>query len=358
MSSLADEDSDDDLVVEEYDVYVSPIDHLRLLQYPLAPPSEPTAARVKPRHGMLQVEHLHEGETRVYDSTTIPISTHLCLARKLPHKHQLHLLPLTHIQQLRPSLQHLHPPPAAPAPQDEKVVLQRKETDRAVRARQNSYAYQRASQDDEGWVDLLLQPAPDEIPELKASQQSLVDESLASNDDYLKSLQYGNNKTTTTTAPEAAAHSLVAQLTHRMRSGRPFPYSLLRTITDNEPELLQALSVCSVLVQGNFVLNSKLVSSSVEPVREIALLLLHRDGRLDRPRLQHAFPNVSPERLLLLLQPIAVQDRHHWVLRIEPDESFVLSYPDVVEEHRQHWERQSERYADLLRLYDEAADHV
>lgn len=203
-----------DEVVREIDVYLSPelSQQLYLLQYPGQHESSavatPASARIKPRHGILEAEHpAFRNATRTYQSQTIPVTTHLCLGKLMPsppppaaaaaavtavkcesftvaaataattattENDVLHLIPLTHITQMRPSFQHLiedddhndeEEAAAAPTNDDggdvnkKPIAFQRKESERAAAARKSSYAFKKASQEAEAWIDLTVVPA-------------------------------------------------------------------------------------------------------------------------------------------------------------------------------------------------------
>ena len=217
-----------DPVIREFDVFLSPAlcDQIHLLQFPLQPAGAAvpnnnnnnsndcwTEARLKPRHHMLELEqplpdnlpqrHYGVGEPsaaqymtkRTWKSTTIPVSTHLCLAKFMltnddenvkvgkvlsSKKHpspQLHLVPLQHIFQMRPSMRYIDALDEQEqmeqnnrnsnlnnnnASDDEDnvekkpLMFKRKESERAAHARLHSFAYKKASEDAEEWQTLEL----------------------------------------------------------------------------------------------------------------------------------------------------------------------------------------------------------
>jgi hypothetical protein len=232
MEEDVQDDDDDDPVVREFDVYLSPefAGQMYLLQYPLVlqhhpetattnnndieddwlqPP--PLRARIKPRHNLFTEDHVipvhglgggdggYAGMShRTFESQTIPIDTHLCIGKIVSpstsdddHDPIIHLVPLTHIYQMRPSFRHVddsdmsphknhavdmmgedhpfhndtaeedadeeyHPGGATAAATANKspVMFQRKESERSVLARQSSYAFKKSSEDSEPWQDL------------------------------------------------------------------------------------------------------------------------------------------------------------------------------------------------------------
>jgi RPC5 protein len=123
---------DRDEIVRQMDVYLSPqwVNQLHMLQFPLQqmPTSKqsksqapPTAARIKPNHNMIELDHAipipyieQEGgkhlAQRTHCSHTVPVTTHLALGKLIKTSNNdfaLHLTPLNHITQLRPSFLHI-----------------------------------------------------------------------------------------------------------------------------------------------------------------------------------------------------------------------------------------------------------
>ena len=189
------DDNDEDEVVREIPVYLSPelSQRLQLIQYPLQqhetqPATQPLTARVKPRHCMMELEfpvpdniELNGGyhlASRTYSSQTIPISTHMALGKLMPINDTsqnlgLHLVPLSRITQLRPNFSHVDEEDVLSGTttedelkqhqqiQDETKLLERKpvsfqkkESERAAIARKSSYGFKKASEDSEIWHPL------------------------------------------------------------------------------------------------------------------------------------------------------------------------------------------------------------
>jgi RPC5 protein len=358
---LSDDDDDamedgpaEDPVVREIDVFLSPEfnTQLHLLQYPLQPVGgganaalrpAPVAARLKPLHHLLELDYHvdHGGENivpekqrRTFVSQTIPIQTHLCLGRFLPHPSAsvvkvnkedlvdsdddamkldavhsgaaLYLIPLQHLQQMRPSFDHVDasvpvsgrrrssvgstvsqpPENTEDADQRRPILYQRKETDRAWHTRKNSYAYYRSSVDSEPYTELRIVQGPETAA--RRVHESVRDDPILSpmtNSDYIRSLDYyqqplGSSlnypiqvRGDESTGAVDIVASLIPRVTRRLLRGTPVPYTILRNlfvtssnedgITVTDADLWSALAVCAVLVRGNLVLRSALVPSAL-----------------------------------------------------------------------------------------------
>lgn len=186
-----------DIVVREIDVFLSPelSNQLHLMQFPLqrqASPQEsssessdkPVAARIKPRHNMIELDYTTNTEAhqdyhgqyflskRTFSSQTIPVSTHMALGKMVVDGSAgagLHLVPLARITQMRPNFHHVNEATMhLSSSADEGDVLQasldgsprrpltfqKKESERAAMARKSSYSYKKASEEAEIWLPL------------------------------------------------------------------------------------------------------------------------------------------------------------------------------------------------------------
>jgi hypothetical protein len=399
MEGVNFQDSDDDPVVRELDVYLSPefSGQMYLLQYPLVLQHHPDTrinnddddddddwlqqpplrARIKSRHNLFTEDHAipthavgggHGGYAgmpqRTFESQTIPIDTHLCIGKigkseTDDHAPIIHLVPLTHIYHMRPSFRHVddtdhqgsphnfhatdmmnedhpneaeedaeedyHPGAAAALAKKSPVLFQRKESERAVLARQSSYAFKKSSEDAEPWQDLevihaagnddgepvmsdttvswnqraILKAVPESI---WASSSSSSDQTKlnASGNSYIQSLNYYHDQhpkhhplvstgrdqkvvsIPTMNHYEDDLQQWVSRLSSMLQSGCPIPYSILKwqllqnvpatTMTDSRPDtllpddvLFLALSSCAVLCRGNWCLHSRFVFPTSTP---------------------------------------------------------------------------------------------
>ena len=435
------EEQDDDAVVREIDLYISPelSQQLYLLQYPLQraenpnfpqgtspPPTTISEARIKPKHGLLEIDHplppsnsidqlssltseFSDMTHRTFQSTTIPVTTHLCLGKFSDTSgKRMHLVPLNNIRQMRPSFRHVDERGKSTTGDDDMMmgeeeeadvqnlsdvekkplVFQRKESERAAMARKSSYAYMKSSQESEDWSELIVNEANSkhqktllEAVTHKSSQPIFqaplvaTSQHVSPESTYIQSLNYlpppSHIDPVSMQFTGNDLQSVTARLTTLMK-GSPIPYSLIRSRFDQmgvpDTVLLQALSVCAVMVRGNYCLNSRFLTMLSEPakrMRNLILLLLQERGVVQRRRLLRVHDNggnekdddgeavtVSPETVLVLLKQVAKQTTVGWTLKIEDDESHAKQYPKNVRSHAAYWQRQAERYKALLARYD------
>lgn len=398
----------DDEVVREIDVYLSPelATQLYLLQYPLqqgaaTDAAPPISARIKPLHGMMELDQSlaasieKQGDfsnmtKRTFTSHTIPIQSHVCLGKMQAQgdKSALHLVPLTHMGQMRPSFRHVDEKAKSSdnggssdetEKEDEKaiekkpLVFQRKESERAAMARRSSYAFKKASEDSEEWQNLTV-CGKDSIERgqvlkqvvcSRPNQSVLASDELTDDDPnvaYVRSLNYlqPTQDHTRLLIPRGnELQDVVARLTTLIVHGQPIPYSILRAQFASVPEddFWTALNVCAVIVRGNLCLRSKFLSSMpsiLHQARTFILLLMQTEGILHRRRLEHVFCNdtrVTSEHILRLLQQVCQRTPAGWTLKIEDDAAVLDRYPEQATLHQQYWERQAERYASWLDSY-------
>mmetsp|Transcript_25641 Transcript_25641/g.74188 ORF Transcript_25641/g.74188 Transcript_25641/m.74188 type:complete len:523 (-) Transcript_25641:1300-2868(-) len=193
---------DDDPIIREIDVYISPelASTAALVQYPLRPSSfivggkpntqfHPSAARTKPRHSMLELDYAvpapsghysyHDVEeldgTRTFASTAVSVSTHMALGKLDDTGDRVDLIPLHTVLQMRPTFSHIDavdPQQVAAAEQKaaeaqaaqqqqaaagtKPLLFKRKESDRAVTQRRQSFAHLKSEQDAEEWIVLQV----------------------------------------------------------------------------------------------------------------------------------------------------------------------------------------------------------
>lgn len=416
--------ADDDYVVRELDVYLSNefAENLHLVQFPLqqagASQMPISGARVKPRHNILQIDQdmptlpkrIYKPQeqnfsfmnTRTFQSQTIPVETHLCVGKIREDEeggHAMYLVPIHHISQMRPTMSHII---GDTVPNDEKgdddakeedkdssaaarkpVVFQRKESERAAMARKSSYAYKKESEIAEEW-DLL--EVVEEDSEQSQAMANKVFECKTQHSspkpppgktmrgsypqvDYVESLNYmppsSSDNMIIHVVPDDQK-TVVARLTVLLRQGLPIPYSLLRTQLSEEvteDQVFSALSVCAVMVRGNFCLHSRFVSlpRELQRARTFMLSLLQYKGMIRRQALEKVYQHdsrVSSDKLHVLLKLIAKRVPQGWILRIEDDDTLISSHPKQVALHQKYWERvmASRKQQELLEKYQNAMD--
>lgn len=520
---------EDDEIVREMDVFLSPqlAPHLHLLQFPLqqyfVPSSQqrgqgsskqlysqfheqqvPLAARFKPQHNMLELDQAiptnlieQMGQINLYQrsfaSHTVPVTTHLALGKIVEDDmdedaedgkktFSLHLAPIQHITQMRPTFSHIDEMDSAEnadadaAAEEERqkqqqqqqsserkpLMFQKKESERAAMARKNSYAYKKASEEGEEWISLKVKNGNDadndfdddeeedmgdtsvamllqqlECPKdcrghlvldnvqriggrdhdivqgtavasslaaatTKADNDSLV--SYVRSLDYLPSAvaTYDRAPVSATTAnqsgnddPEEALEHLInwkqsglaegivldlptiaAHLTTVLRQGWPIPFKILKNTLPpsvKEQDLLTALTSCAVLVRGNYVLQSRLLSlpKSLAKARTFILLLLQSIGVIHRRRLDLVFgigvendnsnnsgrgaiiqdEFLTAETVFMLLKQVARKTSDGWVLKIQDDIAFLNRFPENANIYMTYWGRQMLPFQANLQRY-------
>jgi DNA-directed RNA polymerase-3 subunit RPC5 len=410
---------EDDEVIREIDVFCSPAltSQLHLIQFPLQhkPVPLPEQARIRTKHGlMLELDQSlpanigRDGDyflqKRTHVSQTIPVSTHLALAKMIQSKDDkdaLYLVPLEHILQMRPSFNHVDKSVSTDAAVDAEdddqdaepdakerkpLMFQKKESERATIARQSSYAYKIACEESEEWQVLevygrdsaeyqqayeqVLQGRKDgsRVPSLSSGEAESYIESL----NYLPASSHGEDEMDLTSSPEQPTSKstteppsqsqlmtrLVHKLTTLLHRGWPMPYSILspQFLGTNDSDLLMALAHCAVLVRGNFVLQSRflpLEKPKVRQARTFILYLLHSFGYVQRTRLDQVYKDtkVTPEWIEVLLQQVGKKSLNGWVLKLEDNHAFCEAYPEHARLHQQYWERQSIHFSESIKKY-------
>ena len=394
ISPIIQDDDEEDPIIRSIDVFISPelSRTLHLLQFPIQPAittsnnnhhasndnNTPLEAKIRPKHKMLELEYaiptnavggharpqadnLHLTQ-RTYTSNSIAPVTHMALAKLDKTGERLDIIPLQKdILQMRPSFQHLHNPDEEDDAQpnninvDKKdsntssgrqkpILFQKKESERSVTARRNSYAYKRASEESEEWIELDVHGSEGKWSSVKKDVMKKVGcanrdrrfqlvknkSSIDGNDvDYIRSLNYmesissvfadtdvmmagggsthasngggamTNSSTSVGDVDETAVAELASKLVILLQEGRGklIPFSVLRS--NFHPEkvsdelLIMALSSCAVLVRGNFALKSSLAQflkkDAIKEMRDLMLLLLNMHGSIQRERLVRAF---------------------------------------------------------------------
>lgn len=364
----------DDEIVREMDVYLSPAmaSHMYLMQYPLRhrPVALPEAARIKPGHGMIELEEriptqgqgLFSLVHSIQKSHTIPVSTHLCLGKITGES--LTLVPLSHVVQMRPSFEHVNDVnDTQDRDMDEQdssklekkpVLFQKKETERAALARKSSFAYKKSSEESEPWQELVVCAQPNQaaarvIGGTLPSTSLFESNSFVTNADFLASLNY---LPADTTEEDTTSDHVCAQLTTLLQRGLPVPYSVLKDKFPNDDILPAMLSTC-VSCRGNFLLQSRLLPSTpaLQEARTFILFVLQNLGLVERARLSRVFPEISPEAIEMLLEQVALKGLNGWQPKLQDNPEFCEIFPRESELYAQYWERQATRFEGEYKLY-------
>ncbi|RLN74506.1 hypothetical protein BBJ28_00016311 [Nothophytophthora sp. Chile5] len=189
-----------------------------MVQFPLRPtyrpmPTPPRRARIKPNNHMLQLDFAVDQRSEHYDrdaeeylqqkhlllqSSNVPALTNYAVG--VFRQGQLHLTPVSAVMQMRPSLAHIddavdedeediemEEKVEAPPPEVKEVQFQfkKKQSERAISAIQNSYAYRKQQVDAELWMDLQVQDKSSLFSEREEEVTSAM-----STEEYLKALRY------------------------------------------------------------------------------------------------------------------------------------------------------------------------
>jgi DNA-directed RNA polymerase-3 subunit RPC5 len=385
------EDDDEDELVREIDVYVSPelSQQIYLVQFPLqhsAPMAE--SARIKKKHGMLELEHKipvnnigSEGSfflsSRKQVSHVIPISTHMALG-KILEDGAMHLLPLNHIQQMRPDFGHVDEVDQQNISDEDHrkdqdqsdkkpVLFQKKESERAAILRKSSYSYKRACEDGEEWQELNI--CTQDSAEYRASTNKIMSQnksrSIMSEDckNFVKSLDYLPARPelfVDEDLQEGVSHlvNVVKRLTGMLHRGVPVTYSVIRPQfppTVDDVDLLMSLASCAVLVRGNFYLQSRLLlwDNQMANARNFILCVLNTFGHCQRRGLEVVFKGttVSSEWIYTILNQVAIPGKEGWMPRLADNIEFCLQHAEQMMLHNQYWERQAAKFAPKLELY-------
>ena len=144
--------------------------------------------------------------------------------------------------------------------------------------------------------------------------------------------------------------------------GIPVRYSFLRSqfsksVTDET--ILKALDKCALMIRGNFILKSSLLSFSPEiaQARTFILFILQTDGFLSRGRIERAFKeeesanSVSEDAINMILEQVGLQSQEGWKLKLEDDKSVMESHPGVACNFLRFWGDQVDRFGSLLNHY-------
>lgn len=408
-----DQQVDDDEVVQEIDVFLAPelANEMYLLQYPIHQRSvpDPLSAKIKPRHGMLQCDYPVHNELRPrkYSSSTIPVSTHMCLGRILSSNTDdgssttMHMVPLSRIQQMRPSFDHLdqqadnmtsdadNDATSSTATTKQPVAVQRKESERAAVIRERSFAFKKQSETAEAWLNLHVVGRDDEDhdPTLHSStynetsslayhlnrtvchdlendvfvEQVVADRELQNN--YIQSLNYlttsveGKND-----SPSDAPESLAKTIVTLLDSGTQIPFSILRQALPKEREVdvLDILSSVALLVRGNWCLCSHYLSmdKKLQRLRTFLLLVLHEHGIVYREPLLAALgyttSTISSNQVLVLVKTVAKKTDLCWEPKISDNEQFLELHPKVAQHHEEVvWKRIRAQFQEQFQQYND-----
>ncbi|RLN94615.1 hypothetical protein BBJ28_00013429 [Nothophytophthora sp. Chile5] len=311
-----------------------------MVQFPLRPtyrpmPTPPRRARIKPNNQMLQLDFAVDQRSEHYDrdaeeylqqkhlllqSSNVPALTNYAVG--VFRQGQLHLTPVSAVMQMRPSLAHIddavdedeedmemEEKVEAPPSEVKEVQFQfkKKQSERAISAIQNSYAYRKQQVDAELWMDLQVQDKS-EFESLFSEREEEVTSAM-STEEYLKALRYR----TMLSAENSAA------------SANPAQYVSVTNIEEEEKdELMEPAAATGPLL------------ADVDAKYADVLRLLATDHIMHFDTLSKLLPTRSEPELLDALSHVAVHfavldsTSRTWSFRLGPDESFAKRFPAVA----------------------------
>ncbi len=412
------------------------------------PPPQPIAARIKPQHAMLELDYkipsasfsnqrqipapLHL-QQRTFTSNTIPMVTHMAMGLFDNTNSKIDLVPLHRIMQMRPNFNHVdalyqnssdndnEEMDKQNKEDDEKtlqpIVFKKSESERAAIQRKSSYAFKRANEDAEEWIDLEVHGFG------SLARKEALKKAYCNNEDRTRTLEFLKSGKGSTSArdgnvgyvrslnylPSAVIDeavedftiddsasasgvggddainleeqgepewkreltSMVAALLQE-RGGMPIPYPVVRSrfqpcVPDDK--LIDALSASAVLVRGNFVLKSSLMALSsvhIENVRDVILILMTKYGFVQRVKLYKAFQHANNDMSIIvtmdvinsLLELMGRKTTNGFEMKIDDDLNFVSQFNEVAKKHSLYWDLKEMQLEKYIRLYEEEEDKI
>ncbi|CAI5716691.1 unnamed protein product [Hyaloperonospora brassicae] len=400
-SSARREEEDGDPVVREIPVHLA--DQLRhnlhMVQFPLRPtyrpvPDPPKAARMKPRNQMMQLDFPVDQRSEHYDqdaedylkqkqlrmqSSNIPTLTNYVVG--VFRQGQLHLTPLTSVMQMRPSLGHIddavdaeeedidveekvEPPPAEL--KEVQFQFKKKQSERAISAIQNSYAYKKQQVDAESWIELQVQDknsagAENEFESLFSEREEEVMSTMTP-DEYIQAMQYramssAHKSAATSTSAQAnddveekvdeTKEPIIGQLLdgvdakysdvlRLLATDQIMHFDTLATLLParSEKELLDALKEVAVHVRGRLMPTSTLVCRGETTVRtrnEIITALATTPAGLSRSDLVEKRCVDADVAKTILAEFASLEPKtRKWTFRLGHDDTFTKRFPAVA----------------------------
>lgn len=396
----------------------------------------PKAAKIKPQHSLLELTYNVPNNSfsnqrqipgplnlteRIFASQNIPIKTHMALGLFDSTGNKIDLIPLKSIIQMRPTFRHVdalfedrsvmgdgveddEEDVDGTSKQTDKektskpVLFQKSENERTILARKSSYAYKKASEEAEEWMELDVNGPGSE--ERKAVMKKAYcprddrDKNLrflkagkrGGNVGYVKSLNYLPNAADEETVEDFVAGSesvilsedenslqqpewmkeLAARVTTLLqkRQGVPVSYAVIRSrfhpsISDHA--LIQALSASAALVRGNFVMKSSLMplSLAVANARDVILVLMIKYGIVQRHLLLKAFEKSGEESVVItahvlnsLLEMIARKTMNGMEMKLEDDMTFETDFQAIARLHEMYWDKREKELKRFIDLYE------
>ncbi|KAL6059011.1 hypothetical protein QOT17_014423 [Balamuthia mandrillaris] len=385
---------EDDEVMAEYNVFLSQelSNHLYLLQYPLRPPwrgydmKQMKEVRYKPQSEKLEMDFRrskeemqnHFDETHPNGRKKTTLTSNVVLAKTnyaigVFRDGQLHITPVRGLFQMRPSFRYIDEADAQKkkesgemaldqeAEQDTKVQVRfkRRETARAKAARERSHHFLKQQEEEEPWATLqFIDPQAYEEENARIYNKLFASSRKSSTFDlspsaYLHTIApskppesdpHGAASTTAFSLSEARKLPLQRQVSALFANGFILHFKHVCELVTakhapSETEVLSAVELAAVLVDGRWVVRSEVLSNDPKMirVRDYMLLEFQEQGVVQRVDFVQR-TNTSSETAREMLSQIGKLNLNRgWELKLDPDEYFMTAYPDVVEKHNQYW---------------------
>lgn len=451
-----DENSEEyDEIIREIDVYISPelAQSMHLIQFPLQPashtvnpllnhlpkgkkagyrpppPPVPTKAIMKPQKDMLELifdipnqsfssqrrvpEVLNLTE-RTFASQNIAMKTHMAMGIFDSTGNKIDLIPLKSVLQMRPTFRHvdalfddktgeeeeeLRKKEAEDDMTSKPIMFKKPENEHAMMQRKSSYAFKKANEDAEEWVELdVFGPKSDErkytMKKAYCSRDSrdktlrfMKAGKVGGSGGYVRSLNYLPTGTADDTIEEFVAGGEAAvmsddgsqlqqpewmkDLTGKVsalfqgKQGIPISFPVIRSrfgSSISDFALLQALSASAALVRGNFVLKSSMMALCpiVASARDVILVLMVKYGYLQRHLLVNTFENSGEESVVIttevinsLLEIIARKTLNGMEMKLDDDMTFEKEFQPFAKMHERYWAKKEMALKKYIILYEE-----
>ncbi|CAH0489149.1 unnamed protein product [Peronospora farinosa] len=389
---------DEDPIVREIPVHLTDkgCHNLFMVQFPLRPtyrpmPEPPRRARIKPINQMMQLEFAVDQRSTHFDqdaedylkqkhlrmqSANVPALTNYVIG--VFRQGQLHLTPLSSVMQMRPSLSHIDDAvneeeedmeveekmePPSTETKEVQFQFKKKQSERAISAIQNSYAYKKQQIDAENWMELQVYnknsaDADDEFENLFSEKEDEVVSTMTS-DEYIKAMQYRSMvavdkpRAPKNLAPEDEEQEdeTMEPVTGKLLGGVDVKYAdVLRLLaTDqimhfdtlakllpaqSEEELLEALKHVAMHVRGRLLPTSALVcrgATTVHARNDFIKALAKTPAGVSRMELAEKY-SVDADVAKIILTEFAILEpkTRKWSFRIDHDDTFTKRFPAVA----------------------------
>lgn len=447
-NSEGDNEEEDDEIIREIDIFISPelAASMHLVQFPLQPASHtvnalhkksirpppppiPASAQIRPQHSLLelmydipsssfasqrQIPEVLNLKQRTLSSQNIPLVTHMAMGLFDSTGNKIDLVPLHRVMQMRPNFKHVDAlfddgeDEVAKLEEQKKkdsaskpIMFKRPENERAVMAKRSSYAFKKANEDGEEWIELDVH-GPGSLERKAVMKKAYCsraarDKSLrfmkagqaGGNGGYVRSLNY----LPTSVAADAVEDFVISEemnvndvnvdengnvtvpnwmkdLSAKVatllqgRQGVPISYPVVRSRFNSsisDYALIQALSATSVLVRGNFVLKSNFMALSgpVVKTRDVILLLMIKYGVIQRELLVKAYEKCGEDSIVItrdvinsLLTLLARKTLNGMEMKLDDDPTFEIEFTEVARLHDLYWEKKKTELGMYINLYD------